>query len=180
MKRFLLLVILCFASLLAYADSCLPPKKQDIYLDSKKSDQQIIYFGGRYSINISLSTKVIFSNDMLAYIYDKDKHFVIHGDSEASEENKQETLQAFGLSADKSENMLRKSYDICGGTITQFNIKGMTEIVIGIDSTVSGRPNTMVYLFNEVSPYIEQIQFLNFSKEEIKEVLSSLKNTTRK
>lgn len=180
MKRFLAFLFISSFVSLSYAESCPAPKINEVNLEPIKSDQQIINFAGRYSLNINPPPRVIFSKDMMAYIYDGKKHFAIHSDTEITEDNKIKTLHAFGLNSDKSDSELRQALDICNGEITKYKIKGMPELIIGVDSTVLDRPNTMVYLFHEVTPFVETIQFLNFSKEEINKTLSTLKNVTRK
>lgn len=116
---------------------------------------------------------------MLAYLYNKDKHFVIHTDKEASEENLLTLKIALGLDSEQENNEalhLREAYKLCGGKIIQYHIKGMDEIIIAVDSTVNNKPNTNIYLFNEVTPFVETVQFINFSKENIEKILSTLIN----
>ncbi|MFD1260458.1 hypothetical protein [Entomomonas asaccharolytica] len=180
MQRFLSLLFICSFVSATYAEKCDAPKIKETHLNPTASDQQIINFAGRYSLNIYPSNRVIFSRDMMAYIYDNKKHFAFHSDTEISEENKNTLLDAFGIGKNNSENDARKGLDICNGEITQYKIKGMPELIIGVDSIVLDRPNTMVYLFHEVTPFVENIQFLNFTKDEINKTLSTLKNTSRK
>lgn len=177
LSTLVLLVLSCGLSMAA--ENCPAPSIVEVNLNQKTSDNQAIYFAGRYSINLTPSHRVIFSKDMLAYIYDEKKHFVVHSDTEVTQKNRQELLAAFGLN-NETKTGVRKDLDICDGKITKYNIEGMTEIIIGINSTVLDRPNTMIYLFHEVEPFVENIQFKDFSKEEIEQILSTIKHITRK
>lgn len=179
MKRFLTFLYACAFASGALAENCPAPKITEVNLNHKTSDNQAIHFAGRYSINLTPSHRVIFSKDMLAYIYDEKKHFVIHADTEVTQENRQELLGAFGLNKNK-ETDLRKNLELCNGKITKYNIDGISEVLIGINSTVLDRPNTMVYLFHQVEPYVEIIQFKDFSNQEIDQILSTMRNVTRK
>lgn len=178
MKRFLTFLFINTFVSIVLAENCLAPNINEVNLNHKTSDNQAIYFAGRYSINLTPSHRVIFSKDMLAYIYNESKHFVVHLDTEVTQKNRQELLAAFGLNNDIKTDA-RKDLDICNGEITKYNIEGMTETIIGIDSTVLDRPNTMIYLFHEVEPIVENIQFKDFSQEEIEQILSTIEHITK-
>jgi len=182
----IILFISLFFTVHSFAeDVCKAPQKETITLSKLDAkEKQLVYFGGRYSIKLNAPAKVIFSRDMLGYQYSKDKYMTLHADSIMTEANKNQYLIAFGLQSEEKTNQdsiyIRKGLNICNGKITHYKIEGMTETIIATHNKVDNKPNTMVYLFNEVSPFIELIQFTGFSNEAIKTSLSTLEKVKGK
>lgn len=185
MKGIILLIALFFSVHGFAEDICKAPQKEIITLSKLDTkEKQLVYFGGRYSIKLNTPAKVIFSRDMLGYQYSKDKYITLHADSIMTEANKNQYLVAFGLQSKDNINQdsvyIRQGLNICNGTITQYKIEEMNETIVATHNKVNDKPNTMVYLFNEVSPFIELIQFTGFSNEEIKTSLSTLEKVKGK
>lgn len=188
------LLVLLACSGLSMANECKPPriKQGEITYKIPPQNTSPVVFS-RHRININNPTLTIFSTDILIYIYgegENRKTLSIQAlpDTLKDSNNKYNATEAYKLAfgldnkeaSDEFILNIRSSLQICDAEITQYPFKGINTPIIKVNMIISGKKDTIFYVFNNIEPFIDMVQFSNFTDKEIDQVMSTFQPTNNK
>lgn len=191
LSTLMLLVLNCGLSM---ADECKVPKivQGEIkYKEPSSNTSQVIFT--KYSLNIPIPTKTIFSNDILIYIYGEGETRKVLSiqalpDTLKDSNNKYNATKAYKLAIglDNNENAddfilnIRRGFQLCNAEVTKYSFNGINTPIIKTNMTIAGDKDTDFFIFGNIEPFIDMVQFSNFTNEEINKIMSTFQLVNNK